>query len=146
MLQCVAACCSVLQCVSGCAIKAVTTTSQRCLMCCLHLHNTAPLPQICSRPPTSNRKACAIKALTTHNVALCTAYTYGMPTIRRLLKITGLFCKRDLKKRQYSAKETYNFKEPTNRNHPIVWVCPVSAVSPIAAHQTTCFVNRTSPN
>ena len=31
----------------------------------------------------------------------------------------GLFCKRDLYKRRYSAKETYNFKEPTNRSHPI---------------------------
>jgi len=38
---------------------------------------------------------------------------------RRLLKITGLFCKRDLYKRLYSAKETYHFKEPTNRSHPI---------------------------
>jgi len=31
----------------------------------------------------------------------------------------GLFCKRALKKRLYSAKETYDFKEPTNRSHPI---------------------------
>jgi len=34
-------------------------------------------------------------------------------------KIIGLFCKRALYKRQYSAKETYNFKEPANRSHPI---------------------------
>jgi len=33
----------------------------------------------------------------------------------------GLFCKRALKKRQYSTKETYNFKEPTNRSHPILY-------------------------
>ena len=32
---------------------------------------------------------------------------------------TGLFCKRALQKRQYSAKETYNFKAPTHRGHPI---------------------------
>jgi len=32
-------------------------------------------------------------------------------TISRLLKIIGLFCKRTLQKRLYSAKETYNFKE-----------------------------------
>jgi len=44
---------------------------------------------------------------------------YGVATISRLLKITGLFCKRALSKRLYSAKETYNFKEPTNRSHPI---------------------------
>jgi len=39
--------------------------------------------------------------------------------ISRLLKIIGLFCKRALSKRPYSAKETYNFKEPTNRSQPI---------------------------
>jgi len=42
-------------------------------------------------------------------------------TISRLLEIIGLFCKRDLLKRLYSAKETYNFTEPTNRSHPIVY-------------------------
>jgi len=45
---------------------------------------------------------------------------YGVATISRLLKIIGLFWKRALQKRLYSAKETYNFKEPTNRSHPIV--------------------------
>jgi len=40
-------------------------------------------------------------------------------TISRLLKIVGLFCKRALQNRLYSAKDTYNFKEPTNRSHPI---------------------------
>ena len=44
-----------------------------------------------------------------------------MATISRLLQIIRLFWKRALLKRQYSAKETYNFKEPTNRSHPIVW-------------------------
>jgi len=48
------------------------------------------------------------------------AATYRVATISRLLKITGLFCKRALQKRRYSAKETYNYKEPTNRSHPIV--------------------------
>jgi len=37
----------------------------------------------------------------------------------RLLKIIGLLCKRAQYKRLYSAKETYDFKEPTNRSHPI---------------------------
>jgi len=45
---------------------------------------------------------------------------YGVATISRHLKIIGLFCKRDLYKRRYSAKETYNFKESTNCSHPIV--------------------------
>jgi len=44
---------------------------------------------------------------------------YEVATISRLLKITGLFCKRALLKRRHSAKETCNFKEPTNRSHPI---------------------------
>ena len=33
---------------------------------------------------------------------------YGVATIRRLLEIIRLFCKRALSKRQYSAKETCN--------------------------------------
>jgi len=40
--------------------------------------------------------------------------------ISRLLKTVGLFCKRALLKRLYSATETYNVKEPTNRSHPIL--------------------------
>ena len=47
--------------------------------------------------------------------------TYGVATISRLLKMIGLFCKRALENRWYSAKETYHFKEPTNRSHPISW-------------------------
>jgi len=39
---------------------------------------------------------------------------YEVATISRLLKIVGLFCRI-----QYSAKETNNFKESTNRSHPI---------------------------
>jgi len=46
---------------------------------------------------------------------------YGVATISRLLKTIGLFCKRTLYKRRYSAKETYDFKEHTNRSHPILW-------------------------
>jgi len=37
----------------------------------------------------------------------------------RLLKIIGLFCKRALHKRRYSAKETCNFKDPAIHSHPI---------------------------
>jgi len=47
------------------------------------------------------------------------ASRYGAATISRLLQIIGLFCKRALQKRLYSAKETYHFKEPTNCSHPI---------------------------
>jgi len=45
--------------------------------------------------------------------------SYGVATIGRLHKIISLFCKRALQKRMYSAEETYNFKEPTDRSHPI---------------------------
>jgi len=47
------------------------------------------------------------------------AISYGVASISRLLKIIGLFCKRALSKRRYSAKETYNFIDPTDRSHPI---------------------------
>jgi len=50
---------------------------------------------------------------------ICLVLPYGVATISRLLKITGLFCKRALYKRRYSAKETCDFKEPTTRSHPI---------------------------
>jgi len=46
----------------------------------------------------------------------CHIWCIHRATISTLLKIVGLFCKRALQKRLYSAKETYNFKEPTNRS------------------------------
>jgi len=54
---------------------------------------------------------------------------YGVATTSRRLKIIGLFCKRALWRRRYSAKETYNFKEPTNRSHPIVGMGIMSTAS-----------------
>jgi len=51
--------------------------------------------------------------------SICGLFCYGVAMIRRLLGIKGFFCKRALYKRRYSAKETYNFKEHTNRGHPI---------------------------
>jgi len=44
---------------------------------------------------------------------------YKLATISRLLEIVGLFCKRALSKRRYSAEETCIFKEPNNGSHPI---------------------------
>ena len=43
---------------------------------------------------------------------------YGVALISGLDEIVGLFCKRALYKRRYSAKETYNFIDPANRSHP----------------------------
>jgi len=44
---------------------------------------------------------------------------YGVAPISKLPKIIRLFCKRALQKRLFSAKDTHNFKEPSNRSHPI---------------------------
>ena len=47
-------------------------------------------------------------------------YTYGVATVSGLLKIIGLFYKILSLLLGFFAKETYNFKEPTNRSHPIL--------------------------
>jgi len=44
---------------------------------------------------------------------------YGVATISRLLKIMGLFCRISSLLYGSFAKETYDFKEPTNRSRPI---------------------------
>ena len=58
-------------------------------------------------------------------------FIYGVASIRRLLKIIGLFCRISSLLWGYLSKETYNFKEPTNRSHPITiqhtcWRCYIS--------------------
>jgi len=45
---------------------------------------------------------------------------YGVAMISTLLKITGLFCRIWSLLQGSFAKETYYFKEPTNRSHPTV--------------------------
>jgi len=52
-------------------------------------------------------------------VGIAPLLMYGLATISRLFKITGLFCQKALLKRRYSAKKTRNFMEPNNRSHPI---------------------------
>jgi len=44
---------------------------------------------------------------------------YGVALVSRIDKMTSLFCKRALSKRRYSAKETCNLIDPTDRSHPI---------------------------
>ena len=46
-------------------------------------------------------------------------FLFGVGLVSRIDKILGLFCKRALIKRRYSAKETYNLIDPTDRSHPI---------------------------
>ena len=67
-------------------------------------------------PPCSS---VAYGVLSVYYRALCQCLLYGVATISRLLQNIGLFCKKALSNRLYSAKETYNLKEPTNRSHPI---------------------------
>ena len=43
-----------------------------------------------------------------------------MASISKLLQIIGLFCRIQSLLQGSFAKEIYNFKEPTNRSHPIV--------------------------
>ena len=59
-----------------------------------------------------------------HYVRYVYIFRYGVATISRL-QIIGLFCKRVLQKRRHSAKETYNFKEPTNCSHAIYAYVPI---------------------
>jgi len=66
---------------------------------------------------------CAWLVQVFRKVLLYRVTCYGVASRSRLLKVIGLFCKRALQKRLYSAKETYNLKKSTNRNHPILRVC-----------------------
>ena len=45
--------------------------------------------------------------------------TYGVALVSRIDKMIGLFCKRALRKRLYSAKETWDFIDPTDRSQRI---------------------------
>jgi len=50
---------------------------------------------------------------------VCVSSVYGMATISRLLKITGLPCRTSSLSQGSFAQETYDLKEPTNRGHPV---------------------------
>ena len=67
---------------------------------------------------------------------------YGVATISRLLKIICLFCKRALYKRRYSAKETWYFKEPTNRSHPIYHMSDTNHSDTITASGIDMYISH----
>jgi len=75
--------------------------------------------RVCVRVGTHNERHDSIIRVPLPNHMRDTTYSYGVASICRLLKIISLVCKRALQQRRYSAKETYNFKEPTSRRHPI---------------------------
>jgi len=66
---------------------------------------------------------------------------YGVATISRLLKIIRLLGRVPSLLLGSCAKETYNFKEPTNRSHPIMHPCTF----PFAAEDRYIFVRRLMP-
>jgi len=58
-------------------------------------------------------------------------HTYGVATISGLLQIIGLFCRISSLLCGSFAKETYYFKEPTSRSHPIcLWMGNIEAGLP----------------
>ena len=57
------------------------------------------------------------------------AACYGVATMSRLLQIIGLFCRMSSLLKGFLAKETYDFKEPTNRSHPIPLVVAQFGIS-----------------
>ena len=65
-------------------------------------------------------------------------YTYGVATVSRINTILGLFCKRDLPKRRYSAKDTYDFIDPTDRSHPISWFTSHTSTSVVTHMNESC--------
>jgi len=74
---------------------------------------------------------CSVLQCHTHESVRCRSWTRVLQhlVVGHITYADALCHTHALWKRQYSAKETYNFKEPTHRNHPIfeIW-SPVWAV------------------
>jgi len=79
---------------------------------------------------TSRSSACTIPSATA-------SATYGVATISRLLKITGLFCRISSLLWSSFAKETYNLKEPTNRSHLLSHTHTLTLTHPHTPTHTT---------
>jgi len=62
---------------------------------------------------------------------------YGVATVSRLLKMIGLFCRISSLLQGSFAKETYHFKEPIYRSHPI-WP-PIGAIKHNIQHLTALW-------
>ena len=122
VLQCVAVCCSVLQCVAVCcSLIAHDSTGWHRFIGYLQLQVS-----FCKR--ATNRRALLLKMTckdkasygsSPPSIVVLVLCCYGVALVNRIDKIIGLFCKRALQKRRYSAKETYNLIDPTDRSHPI---------------------------
>jgi len=91
VLQCVAECCSVLQCITMCC-----TVSQFVLNFCSMLQCVAAYCSVLQ---------CDLDSDIHEAVSLPSYQSYGVALVSRIDKIIGLFCKRALQNRRYSAKD-----------------------------------------
>ena len=81
---------------------------------------------------SKKREVGVVMSVLWHIYKRVTAYIckpYGVASISRMLKNIGLFCKRALQKRPIFCKETYIFKHPINRSHPIGTIGTVRCTS-----------------
>ena len=65
---------------------------------------------------------------------------YGVATISRLLKIIRLFCRISSLSNGCFAKETHDFKEPTNRSH--LTVCALMCCRVLQCVAVCCSVSQ----
>ena len=89
----------------------------------IHQHKFVSIPynqkHMCTPPHTNIHVNTCLRNTYIHTNKHTHTWHRGVAATSRLLKIICLFCKRALQKRRYSAKETYDFEQPTNRSHPI---------------------------
>jgi len=121
LLQWVTVCSSELQCVARAAAycSVLQHVSARCSVCCSVLQQVA----VCCSVLQCVAACCSVlqrvAACCSVLFVLLTGNDYGVALVSRIDKIIGLFCKRALWKGRYSAKETCNFIDPTDRSHPL---------------------------
>ena len=125
--MCVSCVCAWSVCVCVCADQCVCVCVCVCVCACVCVC-VCVFVCVCARVCVRVRA----NSISTQKRPTCYPPCYGVATISRLLKIIGLFCKRALYKRRYSAKETYDLKEPTTCSHPIVNTVSGCILHPVA--------------
>jgi len=114
------------------AHKHTHTHTHACTRTHTHTHTHDYIEHWCVA--TSAQYSVAVCCIALQCVSMCCSAlqsfaAYEVALTSRLLQIIGLFCKRALLKRLHSTKETYDFRELTNRSHPI-WHVPTSRQLP----------------
>jgi hypothetical protein len=121
---CVYMCVYVCACVCVCVCVCVRACGHACAVCmCV---SVCICVRVCMRVCAWFHFLVSACAYTTGQIMSQYCY-YGVASISRIDTIIGLFCKRALQKRLYSAKETCNLIDPTNRSHPITYMCSCSS-------------------